>query len=430
MIGGATGTHKRALRDKLRNLPEKERRFELLMVTHIDADHIAGVLDLLEDKERASRQTTSGSMAIGTSPTKIPTRSARSRARSSPDLLVKPGMTWNGAFGKNAVVVPPDGSSLVLRSTAASSLTLLSPTPGKLAELKPAWLKEVRKAGLDPNTKRPEEVESAEGFELLAAPNVDTLAAEAFSEDSAEANGSSIAVLAEFEGRRMLLTGDAHPSVLTAAIKRLGTGKLAVDVCKLPHHGSKANVSRALLEALDCKRYLFSTNGAHFKHPDRQAVARVIKWGGAQSELTFNYRTKYNDMWEGKPLREKHGYTTVFPRSDKEGVVIECRDWTQHHGGARVCCAVNERRGNMRSLLLEFLRFNSLKTGIWREGDPYLVAAGSDYPVRQFSSPLETREISRLMLGASLPGECRGTLSLPEENRRGRRERPGDRQPG
>jgi hypothetical protein len=43
----------------------------------------------------------------------------------------------------------------------------------------------------------------------------------------------------------------------------------------------------------------------------------------------------------------------------------------------------------MRSLLLEFLRLNDLATGIWREGDPYLVAAGSEYPIRQFSSPLE-----------------------------------------
>ena len=43
----------------------------------------------------------------------------------------------------------------------------------------------------------------------------------------------------------------------------------------------------------------------------------------------------------------------------------------------------------MRSLLLEFLRLNNLATGIWREGDPYLVAAGSEYPIRQFSSPLE-----------------------------------------
>ena len=43
----------------------------------------------------------------------------------------------------------------------------------------------------------------------------------------------------------------------------------------------------------------------------------------------------------------------------------------------------------MHALLLEFLRFNNLTTGIWREGDPYLATAGSDSPVRQFASPLD-----------------------------------------
>ena len=89
------------------------------------------------------------------------------------------------------------------------------------ADLKPAWDKEVRKAGLDPSQPRPGEVESPEGFELLGAPDVQALAAEPFSEDTAEANGSSIALLAEFEGHRLLLTGDAHPGVLTASVKRL-----------------------------------------------------------------------------------------------------------------------------------------------------------------------------------------------------------------
>ena len=153
---------------------------------------------------------------------------------------------------------------------------------------------------------------------------MEALAAEAFSEDSAKANGSSIALLAEFEGRRLLLTGDAHPGIMTAAIKRLaGGGRLAVDACKLPHHGSKANVNRQFLQALDCRKWLFSTNGAYFRHPDRQTVARVIKWGGAQPELGFNYRTQYNDVWDGKPLREQYGYKVSYPASDAEGIVLE-----------------------------------------------------------------------------------------------------------
>ena len=57
----------------------------------------------------------------------------------------------------------------------------------------------------------------------------------------------------------------------------------------------------------------------------------------------------------------------------------------------------------MRSLLLEFLRFNNLTTGMWREGDPYLVATGTEYPVRQFTSPLEHEAFLDLVLALPRP---------------------------
>ena len=324
--GGATGTYKRALRERLRNLPRDTRRFELLVVTHIDADHITGILDLLEDKETGFQAKDIWFNAYRHLPDEKPETLGPVQGERLTDVLVKPGVTWNGEFKKAAIVVPADGELPRVELEGGLILTLLSPTPGKLADLKPEWEKEVRKAGLDPNQPRPGEVESPEGFELLGAPDVEALAAEAFSEDTAKANGSSIAMLAEFEGRRLLLTGDAHPGIMTAAIKRLAGGsRLAVDACKLPHHGSKANVNRQFLQALDCKQWLFSTNGAYFRHPDRQAVARVIKWGGTQPELSFNYRTKYNSVWDGKPLRERHGYKVSYPAPDAEGIVLEWR---------------------------------------------------------------------------------------------------------
>ena len=320
--GGAAGTYKRALRERLRGLRENERRFELLVVTHIDADHITVILELLEDSETRFQARDIWFNGYRHLPDEKPETLGPVQGERLTDLLVK--RPWNREFKEAAVVVQADGDLPRLQLEGGLVLTLLSPTPGKLADLKPEWEKEVRKAGLDPNQPRPGEVESPEGFDLLGSPDVEALAAEAFSEDSAKANGSSIALLAEFEGRRLLLTGDAHPGIMTAAIKRLaGGGRLAVDACKLPHHGSKANVNRQFLQALDCRKWLFSTNGAYFRHPDRQTVARVIKWGGAQPELGFNYRTQYNDVWDGKPLREQYGYKVSYPASDAEGIVLE-----------------------------------------------------------------------------------------------------------
>jgi len=69
----------------------------------------------------------------------------------------------------------------------------------------------------------------------------------------------------------------------------------------------------------------------------------------------------------------------------------------------------------MRSLLLEFLRLNNLATGIWREGDPYLVAAGSDYPIRQFTSPLEHETFLDLVRALRYQGDAQARRSALQQ---------------
>jgi hypothetical protein len=155
---------------------------------------------------------------------------------------------------------------------------------------------------------------------------VETLADEPFSEDAGAPNGSSIALLAEYGGAAAILGADAYASVLAASIRRLlqqrGIDRLKLDAFKLPHHGSKNNLSGDLLQLLDCRRYLLSSNGEYFQHPDRQAVARVIKYGGARPELHFNYRSEFNRVWEGADLQQKYGYSARYPAPEAAGLRV------------------------------------------------------------------------------------------------------------
>ena len=122
-----------------------------------------------------------------------------------------------------------------------------------------------------------------------------------FRSDAAVPNGTSIAFLAEYGGAAALFAADAHAPVLVASIKRLlrdrGLDRLAVDVFKVSHHGSQNNVSAELLALLDCRRYLLSSNGDYFCHPDREAVGRIVKFGVRTPSLHFNYKSRYNDVW-------------------------------------------------------------------------------------------------------------------------------------
>ena len=169
------------------------------------------------------------------------------------------------------------------------------------------------------------------GLETLGTtPDVAALAASAFKEDTAEANGSSIVLLLEHDGTSALLTGDAFPSVVLAGVTRLlaerDAERLALDAFKVPHHGSRANLSPALLGVLECSRHLFSSNGTNTKHPHPESVARTIEATGAGATLHFNYSTRFNEAWAEDELEEQHGYEALYPDEGATGLAVTLGD--------------------------------------------------------------------------------------------------------
>jgi hypothetical protein len=151
-------------------------------------------------------------------------------------------------------------------------------------------------------------------------------AKERFISDTAEANGSSIAFLAEYDGRSALFTGDAHARVLETSIRTLlrnrGPDKLTVGACKLPHHGSKYNLGPTLLGLLDTRRFLISTDGtSNSRHPDPVALARIVTTV-PNAQLEFNYVTDYNRPWDAERIKHKYGHAVVFPGQDENWLTV------------------------------------------------------------------------------------------------------------
>ena len=82
--------------------------------------------------------------------------------------------------------------------------------------------------------------------------------------DESVFNLSSIVVLAELGGKRMLLTGDARGDDIKQAVstaKLLKKGKLHVHILKVPHHGSDNNVATDFFRTITADHYVISGNG-------------------------------------------------------------------------------------------------------------------------------------------------------------------------
>jgi hypothetical protein len=315
------------LRARILALPADQRRFDLLIVSHIDSDHIDGVLPLLRDAALGLEFDDiwfNGWEQV--SDTLGPVQGEYLSA-----LLHDPGRRWNQAFGGGPVIVPDAGLLPTTTLPGGMKLTLLSPTRKQLERLAPVWERVVIAAGLTPGDTEAALAALAEDrrYEpdaLGGRPDVERLAETEFRSDAAPANGSSIAVLAEYDEKTLLLAADAYATVMEASLRRVlaarGQERLVVHAVKLSHHGSVGNTSRALIDLLECRRFLVSTNGAKFGHPNPEAIARCVVDKRAGTEIHFNYASDETRPWGDRTLEQRWRYRAVYPTTAAGGLAV------------------------------------------------------------------------------------------------------------
>lgn len=347
LVDGGTPPTEAFLRARIEALDPKNRTFELLIVTHIDTDHIGGILRLLDDPPEglSFRDVWFNGWPqlepLTTEPILGAEAGVSGEAILGPidgeildqllDLQVNAiTQGHNEAFGGLAAMIPVSGPLPSFDLAGGMQLTLLGPDRTRLERLRAEWVKVIREAG-----RTEEEIDALvaagarrRGLEPLLGPieiNVRESAGEPFKSERKPANGSSLVLLAEYDNKRALLTGDAFAPTIEAGVRRLlsaPTDRLTVDVMKLAHHGSRNNTSISMLQRLDCRRFLLSSSGAIFCHPDWPAVARVIVTSGPDVELGFNYNVDTTTVWDDSTLKEdaEFPFTTRYPSSTTRGL--------------------------------------------------------------------------------------------------------------
>lgn len=317
--GGITATGRDHIRTRVEEIGAP-LHFELLVVTHIDLDHIQGILQFLEDLPDG---ITFGDIwfngwdqmkAIGLEPMGV-----KEGIRLSEILKKKHKATWNKAANGNAIALEADGSVVNYTIDGGMELTVLGPAHEQLVKLRERWDDVIEEFGAaeeaeDNGQELPGLDLGVPGLEPMGPIDVPALAESKFKEDDTVPNGSSIGLVLEYDGKRALMLGDAYPSVIANSLRSISpNGRFKADVVKLAHHGSRNNTDRALASLLSAQTWIFSSNGAsNTKHPHKESVARVLHDGKGVKTLVFNYRTGFNDVWDEAELMEEYGYEVVY----------------------------------------------------------------------------------------------------------------------
>lgn len=292
--GGPEGVYKDSLKPRLAQIVKKFDKsvddplpIEMVMVSHIDDDHINGILDWFGELRKAEDsdghafqiQTlwfNSFDDVAGNGAKEMESQVASlapamfgrdSKAAEHTQAIVASvgqgrklrALADNLGIGRNAefnggMVMAAEAGKTLVKLDGGLRLTILAPNKKRLEDLNEEWEKSIQ-------------------------PKKNAALTAAFV-DKSVANLSSIVVLAELGSnaskKSMLLTGDARGDDMLTAVKEAGllkNGKMKVDIFKLPHHGSNRNSAVELFEAIHADHYIISADGEH-ENPDRE----VIEW--------------------------------------------------------------------------------------------------------------------------------------------------------
>lgn len=324
-----TGTE---LRERIRALPEDQRSFELIVVTHIDRDHIGGLLSCLVDAEPLPGFTSKDiwfngyAHLDGLKPyNEMESLGALQGERLSHWLSKQ---NWNKSFAGGPICCDTNLPLPYRDFEGGMRLTVLGPTVRRLSELKSVWRREVEAA-----LKKSQRSEADGGFERLGTTSapalvnkqaLEQLAKKQLAADNSPANASSITLLLEYEGIRILLAGDALSKDLAESVQLISPNKpLELTAFKVPHHGSSKNLSKALIESVNCRYWLISTDGSRFQHPDDETVARILSYStNSTTTVGFNVRSKFNAKWDSEVWRKEFDYDTVYGDGE-EGLTMK-----------------------------------------------------------------------------------------------------------
>lgn len=336
--GGFKETFRNSLAPRLKSLGAAGKGIDLLVVTHVDNDHIMGIIQLFRELDNQKiqieiRQIWYNSyrhLFLG----KKQRISIAKDIQVSDEVEKMKSFQGEGCMGKD--IGYPQGETLAKLLSGTWEQVWNYSFEGKavsyrsmdnIVELRPPYLSAVM---LNPGNEELYALENRWNIfrckRYLPMENGDSLMYEESFEhflsyaDSGVTNQSSIAFLLRYTDKsgkhyQLLFLGDASTGI---CLKRLKDWEnIRFDCLKLPHHGSQKNITKDIVKLLHVNYILFSTDGRKYGHPDWDVVSAV-----ADSEkckkMVFNYDscTKLKRLKQEYPEKKvivgKNGYCKLI----------------------------------------------------------------------------------------------------------------------
>lgn len=335
--GGMRADYKTHVAPALGEMREAGEELDVVYVSHIDRDHISGVLQLLDDEidwrvfdyQRSNGNTRirrparprppvvrqlwhngfreqvranvgeieellaaratvleasdrRGVRALAPLHRELATSISEGIELSRRAGAAQLGIPVNQSFGGRLALVRDDQQPVQI---GGFSFAVIGPFTEDLDALRTewdSWLRESRAEHQRLRRRMRRDAERLPSAEVESIHEPLRLAAEDLGDRNRVTvpNLASLMLIVDVDGHTLLLTGDGHARDILKGLDQAGrldeSGRLHVDVLKVQHHGSEHNLTREFARRITADVYVFCANGEH-DNPDPRVVTAIIE---------------------------------------------------------------------------------------------------------------------------------------------------------
>lgn len=300
-----SGTLKSRLRDKV------SLSLDLVVLTHIDDDHICGLIQLLKDKEHVGKIK---ELWFNSFEYINQIDALSSDEKGHGQLNYFKDLIKNQSHIKFRSDIFMENQKIYNDLDENIEIILLSPYKKQLDELGKA-----QKSWEDERIKKGKEISipcrDESSMEKSAKSEIEYKVGET------EKNASSIAFILKYKKKNFLFLADADINVINHSLEKLDNELLNFEFVKLSHHGSfKNNINEKFLQMINTNTYVILTDGKHkgYSHPHKETIQLIldIKPRNKEIEFIFNYENFYEDKFKGYD-EEEYNYEAYCQREIK-----------------------------------------------------------------------------------------------------------------
>lgn len=298
--GGIKNSYDYSIKQAISNIDKIDYTF----ITHIDRDHIGGILKLLntENHHKLTNLFFNSGHIIKTSGTDLISEN------DGIELIEKVNELKSINVNKKEIT-----TNTIIESFGIK-ISFLSPTLNEIINFNKTYsLPEID-----------EEVLISNDSTVKSNINLKTLSKEKFSEKNIEldpANAVSLAILLEYYEKKILFLGDSKDSIIIPQLEKTYNSekKLKLDFIKLSHHGSKFHTSNEFLSLIECSNFIISTNGK-YNHPTLEVLARILchkdRKKNQRIEFYLNYSKATYDHIPFSEIEDEYNCKFIFEQMD------------------------------------------------------------------------------------------------------------------